>query len=355
MSATPFDDPVQFETIFTDGLRRLAQESDLGVFILAAANASSEAGLFADLTPHLQAQFDRLRTDLRQELLQGKCLRAPQDDLIVFLQLTLMEMSALQVTEERRLGPWIVQFNALRALRPGRATSRKDIRLALPFDANGFHFDRDFLRREVFWEGQLDKLPVRLLYNKFPFARMHAILVPEPARHLPQFLTARHHRYAFSLVKDLAAGLPGLGLAYNSLGAYASVNHLHFQLFVEPAGLPVHADQWQHNGGANPYPANCRAYNDADRAWEAIDSLHRQGRAYNLLYTGGRVLVFPRPAQDTREPPSWGPGFAWYEMCGAVVTSNRDTFEQLRAEDISAALAQASSFDPIADATPHQG
>lgn len=348
MQASPFSSTSRFHSTFSEGLHLLARESDLGAFILAAANASTEAALFKAMLPSLHDQFHGLHTQLREQLTQGRRPQVPQDDLMVFLQLALMGLSALRITEERHAGIWTVQFNPLRALRPSRAATRKDIRLAMPFDTAGFHFDRDFLRREVFWEGTLHDLPIRLLYNKFPFARMHGILVPEPTRHLPQYLTERHHCYAFSVVNDLADLLPGLSLAYNSLGAYASVNHLHFQLFVDPTELPAQAPQWQHNGGSTPYPAQCLRFDNAQTGWHCIESLHKQGQPYNLLYSNRSVLVFPRPEKANQPPPSWSPGFAWFEMCGAVVTANRETFEQLGEDEISGVLAACSSFAPVA-------
>ncbi len=101
---------------------------------------------------------------------------------------------------------------------------------------------------------------MRVLYNKFPFAPWHLLVVPEPEQTLPQFLTQTHHARMMALVTEQADALPGLGMAFNSLGAYASINQLHFQGFVREAPFPVELPRWRHNGGEDEYPLECWHY-----------------------------------------------------------------------------------------------
>jgi hypothetical protein len=147
------------------------------------------------------------------------------------------------------------------------------------------------------------------------------------------------HGWAWNVAAELGAGLPGFGLAYNSLGAQASVNHLHFQSFMAATDLPVLSPHFTHNGGNRPYPLPCQVANAADTAWLMLDELHQQATPYNLVYTPGRLHILPRLPQGSHANPDWGAGLAWSELAGAVTVFTREDFEALTEPDISAALS----------------
>ena len=131
-----------------------------------------------------------------------------------------------------------------------------------------------------------------------------------------------------------------MGFGYNSLGAFASVNHLHFQMFVKPAGLPVmHADL-QHNGGNTPYPTHCAAFDTPESAWVLLSELHTNNTPYNLLYSKDRLYIFPRQKQGCYAQPAWTSGFAWLEMAGGMITFNRENYVNLDQATIAQELAK---------------
>jgi ATP adenylyltransferase/5',5'''-P-1,P-4-tetraphosphate phosphorylase II len=231
-----------------------------------------------------------------------------------------------------------VFFNPIRALRPPRMSGLKFESLLRPFDPSGFHFNRAFLAREIFWEGELAGKPARILYNKFPFAQLHGLLVPEPARQSPQYLTPELHAWAWDIC--VLSDLPGLCLGYNSYGAGASVNHLHFQSFVQPRPLPVQDPRFVHNGGTQPYPLLCQRYADAESAWLQIDQLHQSNTPYNLVYSQAGLHLIPRVPQDSKQLTAACNGYGWSEMAGAVTLFSREAFEHLDAETFEAELAQ---------------
>jgi hypothetical protein len=86
------------------------------------------------------------------------------------------------------------------------------------------------------------------------------------------------------MAEVLGRSLPGVGLAYNGFGAFASVNHLHFQFFVRGEPLPIADPAWHHNGGGIRYPIGCTTYHGVDPAWDAISALNAEGASYNLIY-----------------------------------------------------------------------
>jgi hypothetical protein len=258
---------------------------------------------------------------------------------VVFLKLLAIGIDDLSTTTWRRAGPWEIQFNPVRALRPARSSAARIDSLTAPFDPRGFHFDRPFLRPETLWEGELLGWAGRLLYNKFPFVPLHGLWVPEPAAGRPQRLTGQDHARLWQVAAALGETLPGFGLAYNSYGAHASVNHLHFQSFVRPEPLPVEDPGWAHNGGQDAYPLDCAVFADPDAAWAAIAGLHAANRPYHLICRPGRLYLLPRAFQGTRPHAAWTTGLAWYEAAGGVTTFNAEDFERLDAAAITAEVA----------------
>lgn len=339
MNDFPFRHRADLEHRFSAGLAAmLAAHEGLGVHILVLANALQDPGLWQSLRPELGRRHALLQDRVAADLRQGRRSREPVDDLLVFLQLMAMGFEHLAPVEERRLegesgdGPaWELQFNPVRALRPARMSETQVEGLRRPFDAAGFHFNKPFLAREVFWNGELAGKPTRLLYNKFPFAPLHGLLVPEPERQLPQYLSPELHGWAWEVAAS-ARGVPGFGLAYNSYGAYASVNHLHFQSFVRERPLPAWA--------AGSYPLDRQRFSDTEEAWFALDALHEAEVAYNLLYAADGMLLIPRASQGRVAAEPWSAGFAWSEMAGIFPVASRDDYLALAATTLAAALGR---------------
>jgi len=335
----PFTSPDALHRRFVAGLdAMLSQHDGLGVYILVLANAAQDPALWQPLRDKLIARHRDHAAALKAALRNGAKLAAPEDDLMVFLKLLAMdlgpdEFEQLQVSPHRRLGPWEVQFNPLRALRPARMSEARVEGLLRPFDAAGFHFNKPFLAKEVLWQGELAGKPARLLYNKFPFAPLHGLLAPEPELQRPQYLSPELHGWAWEVAQQASAGIEGFGLAYNSYGAYASVNHLHFQTFVRVQALPLQSLD------PRGYPLPVQRYDDMQSAWFGLDELHRQSTPYNLIYDANGVSVVARARQGEVPLQAWSPGFAWSEMAGAFSVSSRADYDGLTETVIEQALA----------------
>jgi hypothetical protein len=335
----PFTTLHTLQQDFADGLAdMLAAHRSLGVHILVLANAAYDTSLWQQLAPALGRRHAELADAIASALRRGAALAEPDDDVMVFLKLHMIGFERLGLVETRRAGPWQVTFNPLRALRPPRISGQRFNGLVRSFDPAGFHFNKPFLAREVLWEGELAGKPARLLYNKFPFARLHGLLVPEPSRELPQCLTPELHDWAWDLCTH--AAIPGLCLAYNSSGAGASVNHLHFQSFVQTEPLPVQDRRFVHNGGSEPYPLPCRRHTDPRAAWLEIDSLHQGNIPYNLVYARDGLHLIARVPQDSAQLDASSRGHGWSEMAGAVTLFSREAWEALEAPAFEAMLAR---------------
>ncbi|MGA9164182.1 MAG: hypothetical protein WBZ31_06965 [Thiobacillus sp.] len=338
----PFTSAATLEQDFADGLAAmLARHRGLGTYILVLANAAYDASLWARLAPALAVRHAELAESLTEALRTGRQLSEPDDDVLVFLKLHAIGFSHLQTLQSRRVGAWEVLFNPIRALRPPRMSGVRFERLLRPFDPAGFHFNQGFLAREIFWEGDLAGKPVRLLYNKFPFARLHGLLVPEPVREIPQYLTPELHGWAWELCTH--TDVPGFCLGYNSYGAGASVNHLHFQSFVQASPLPVQHTCFVHNGGTQPYPLPCQRFADAAAAWFQLDQFHQQNTPYNLIYSRDCLHLVARVPQDSGKLSAQCRGYGWSEMAGVATRFSREAFDRLSAAEFEAELA---SFTP---------
>lgn len=340
MSALPslFSGQGQLEHAFADGLEEmLRQHRGLGVYILVLANAAYDAALWRRFEAPLAARHAELAAALTERLRTNAPLQEPEDDVVVFLKLMAIGFEHVESVQTREPGNWQLAFNPVRALRPPRFSGQRLTGLLRPFDACGFHFNKPFLAREVFWQGLLAGKPARMLYNKFPFARLHGLLVPEPASELPQYLTEALHHWAWECSAQVA--VPGFCLAYNSLGAGASVNHMHFQSFVQTEPLPVQRADFRHNGGDRAYPLPCLRFEDATQAWDALDELNRNNQTYNLLY-GQQVLhLIPRKPQGTESLNARANGYGWIDMAGAINLFTREEFDGMTVADIEAELA----------------
>lgn len=328
-----FSSTTRFRDAFESGLASLLEAHDgLGVFILAQANAAFDSSVRERLAGPLQRRFKRLS--------ERPPASAPDDDLAVFRRLQAIGPGALEPTRFRRAGPWELQFNPLRGFRPKRMADAVVTQLRKPFDPDGFHFNKPFLRKEAFWSGVINGTPMELLYNKFPFAPLHGLLVPDREAQTPQFLDEARHHHLWAMTEALGAAMPGVGFGYNAYGAYASVNHLHFQMFVRETPLPVQEARWGHNGGAMAYPTTVLRHEDPYEAWDCIHGLHRQSTPYNLLYFPNHALIFPRRFQGGYAHSDWTSGYAWYELGGGATTIDQVDFERLGAADMTAELAR---------------
>lgn len=339
MDRHPFSSSESFRQAFSTGLSELLQRGGLGPFILVCANATFNQEIYSATAAGLETLYQRLREQYVSALESGRAIQEVEEDLLVFLKIHAVGLEKLKHTEQRQAGKWELQFNHLRSFRPKRITARVPTGIYADFEEASFHFNKGFMQKEAFWAGMLGGKDATLYYNKYPFVDFHGLLVPEREHRLPQFLTAEHHDYIWNLTAQLAETLDGVGFGYNSIGAFASVNHLHFQMFIKPLGFPVMAKDWLHNGGSEAYPTQCLAFDDSHAAWRCIESLHLGEVAYNLWYAPGRLFVFPRKKQGDYAQPSWTSGFTWHELAGGIIAFNREDYESLGESTIHKELA----------------
>ncbi len=342
MSHSPFSSTETFWNSFNSGFAPLLDHEQLGTFILVLANASFDPSLQRTLHSQIEARYHQLYRRFEEQLLCGEIPSESDEDLLVFFKIATVGLGRIANSETRTIGEWEVQFNPLRAFRPRRISAAVSDATHLPFCRESFHFNKPFMDKEIFWSGELEGKTVDLYYNKYPFTQGHGLLVPERQQENPQLLTEVYHHYLHTVAATLEQSLPGSGFGYNSYGAYASVNHLHFQMFLRQQPFPIESPQWKHNGGDRSYPAHCFHTQRATEAWQWIDHCHQQGTPYNLLYIGKQCYVLPRLRQGEDHPPHWSSGFSWHEMAGGMLTSSRSGFGEINSDAIETLLGEMS-------------
>lgn len=336
MSQDPiFKSEDNFRQAFLTGLEKMLTSDELGAFVLVLANASFDAEIYNWLKKRLARRFEWwVEQFQRYEEAQ---MQYAADDVAVFKQLMKLGVDALSLTEQRMQDIWQLQYNQLRSFRPARNAGRKFTTISEAFDPGGFNFNKPFLQKEVFWQGEILGRQVKLLYNKFPFASLHGLFVIEPDDNKPQLLQKQDHEFVWQFLQALDPDL-AMGMGYNSLGAYASINHQHFQSFVSKKKYPIELACWEHNGGTMHYPLACRKFVQVEEAWSYLDSLHAANIPYNLLYRGDEMFCINRAFQGSYQHSNWTAGFAWSETAGVITTASMEDFHGLDTNAIQAEM-----------------
>ncbi|CAI9773427.1 unnamed protein product [Fraxinus pennsylvanica] len=146
---------------------------------------------------------------------------------------------------------FIAQLNEGRHLKKRPTEFRVD-KVLQPFDENKFNFTK-VGQEEVLFQFEpsdddevqflpsapidVENSPSVVAINVSPIEYGHVLLIPRILECLPQ----RIDRESFLLALYMAAeaGNPYFRLGYNSLGAFATINHLHFQAYYLAVPFPI--------------------------------------------------------------------------------------------------------------------
>lgn len=146
---------------------------------------------------------------------------------------------------------FVAQLNEGRHLKK-RPTEFQVDKVMQPFDENKFNFTKVGLEEVLFQfeaseDGEIhfypnapidaDKSPSVVAINVSPIEYGHVLLIPRILEHLPQRID--HESLLLALYMAHEAGNPYFRLGYNSLGAFATINHLHFQAYYLAVPFPI--------------------------------------------------------------------------------------------------------------------
>jgi hypothetical protein len=288
------------------------------------------------------------------------------------------------------LGGVVAQFDPSHLISKRPPSIGDAIRVKKPHDPSAFNFCRvaqlehlceiDGDRGHVHWKDASDTTREAatadghlLVVNVNPLWEGHGLFVPFVDRLLPQVLTCEGIRAALEFA---ARGGAGIRLGFNSLGAFASVNHLHFHvgfmrdtfpsgmfpcesasrlLLVSTSSLSLHkTTSW-------PLPMLVYAVSkgadasDARREREVISSalditvhaLQEANIAHNVLVSNSGLLVYLVPRQLQRGGPSedGSMAVALAEICGLAVTYSEESFHAMN-QDLFDRTLRSAALDP---------
>lgn len=203
-----------------------------------------------------------------------------------------------------------------------------------------------------------------VIINASPLEFGHCLLVPEPSRCHPQVLTPPALR--FGLESVFLSADPGYRVGFNSLGAFASVNHLHLHGYYLNHALRI---EWGRTELICPkhrlyrlldFPTAFMFYTEGREGARAVaacvcrltDLLVEKNIAHNVFLTRGchpdsehkaarsvrhgvRVFIWPRVACfGAKEESAFN--VALCELAGHLPVKNRDDFEGLDEDGVRA-------------------
>lgn len=129
----------------------------------------------------------------------------------------------------------------------------------------------------------IDKIEIRMIINKSPLTKYHTVVCPDVKRNLVQRVTSSSLRFCINFLRNVDD--PNMRMGYNSPGALASVNHLHFHLLNMPQELYIDNVDLQELAGDyafrlrkdSPTEAICfvfRAKDNEEQVLEKTNTIH---------------------------------------------------------------------------------
>lgn len=274
---------------------------------------------------------------------------------------------------------FIAQLNEGRHLKKRPTEFRVD-KVLQPFDANKFNFtkvgqEEVLFQFEASEDGEVqffpnapidvENSPSVVAINVSPIEYGHVLLIPRILECLPQ----RIDRESFLLALYMAAeaGNPFFRLGYNSLGAFATINHLHFQAYYLAVPFPIEKAPTKKittlSNGVNisellKYPVRGLVFEGGNALSDLSDSvsdacicLQDNNIPYNVLISdcGKRIFLLPQcyaekqalgevsaELLDTQVNP------AVWEISGHMVLKRRKDYDEASEENAWRLLAEVS-------------
>ena len=281
------------------------------------------------------------------------------------------------------VGDCLVQYNMIRGYRPVREAQAEQLNIDAKFNPAKFHYADPRLcpPETVFMTDEYKGTQFDLLFNKYPFTPFHFLLVPERGKMHNQYIGGGNFRFVEAVWQFMEeAKDPALRVAFNSLGAHASVNHMHFQAFFADdkfslpieaklpwilpgaaimTNLPIKHAVWIAKNSDNPAEALTQLQMFTNRLHEIAKQAETDSSidspAYNLYFTNRGIALFPRRHQGQgkyleilqritkiEDGKKFTTGYAFMEMLGEIICPNQNGFKSVTPDDINEVYSNLS-------------
>ncbi|XP_030510930.1 GDP-L-galactose phosphorylase 2 [Cannabis sativa] len=274
---------------------------------------------------------------------------------------------------------FIAQLNEGRHLKKRPTEFRVD-KVLQPFDESKFNFtkvgqEEVLFQFEASEDGDVQFIPNAPIYaenspsvvaiNVSPIEYGHVLLIPRILDCFPQRIDRESLLLAIHMAAE--AGSPYFRLGYNSLGAFATINHLHFQAYYLAVPFPIEKAPTKKttslDGGVKiseivNYPVRGLVFeggNTVEHLSNAVSDacicLQDNNIPYNVLIAdcGNRIFVLPQcyaekqalgevsaELLDTQVNP------AVWEISGHMVLKRKKDYEEASEENAWKLLAEVS-------------
>ncbi|KAF5727945.1 hypothetical protein HS088_TW21G00085 [Tripterygium wilfordii] len=274
---------------------------------------------------------------------------------------------------------FIAQLNEGRHLKKRPTEFRVD-KVLQPFDGNKFNFTK-VGQEEVLFQFEtseddevqffpdapidVENSPSVVAINVSPIEYGHVLLIPRILECLPQKIDQESLLLALHMAAE--AGNPYFRLGYNSLGAFATINHLHFQAYYMAMPFPVEKAPTKKittsDGGVKvsellKYPVRGLVFEGGNTledlsniVSDACICLQNNNIPYNVLIadSGKRLFLFPQCYAEKQALGEVSPELldtqvnpAVWEISGHMVLKRKEDYEEACEENAWKLLAVVS-------------
>ncbi|KAJ4725150.1 GDP-L-galactose phosphorylase 1-like protein [Melia azedarach] len=274
---------------------------------------------------------------------------------------------------------FIAQLNEGRHLKKRPTEFRVD-KVLQPFDGNKFNFtkvgqEEVLFQFEASEDGEVqffpnapvdvENSPSVVAINVSPIEYGHVLLIPRILDCLPQRID--RDSFLLALYMAVEAGNPYFRLGYNSLGAFATINHLHFQAYYLAVPFPIEKAPTKKiitsNGGVKisellNYPVRGLVFEGgnsmqdlSNTVSDACICLQDSNIAYNVLISdcGKRIFLLPQCYAEKQALGEVSPELldtqvnpAVWEISGHMVLKRKKDYEEASDENAWRLLAEVS-------------
>lgn len=249
----------------------------------------------------------------------------------------------IKLNTESDIGSLVLHINRIRECRPQGLAKSSDVKIDAPRKPGDFHFGGLECDYEQFYKIE----DYDILYNRYPFAPFHFLMVPDRK---PKDEKNIHNQY---LDPETDQGVleailrivqnpdyKGIRIGYNSLGAHASRNGFHFHGFIVndnwAPSIENKIKDLKKSGRMNNYYGLAEwitkedgidALKDFLKNIYMINKIGNENSSvtYNLYFTPEGIACFPRKHQGDKtyrkllDDSNFTTGYAFFEMCGDIV------------------------------------
>ncbi|RZC46189.1 hypothetical protein C5167_039139 [Papaver somniferum] len=274
---------------------------------------------------------------------------------------------------------FIAQLNEGRHLKKRTTEFRVD-KVLQPFDGSKFNFTKVGQEEVLFQfeetdgdEAQFfpsapidtDNSPSVVAINVSPIEYGHVLLIPRILECLPQSIDHKSLLLAIQMAAE--AGNPYFRLGYNSLGAFATINHLHFQAYYLAVPFPIEKAATRKISILNNevkvsellnYPVRGLVFEGGNNMLALSDAvsdscicLQDSNIPYNVLIadSGKRVFALPQCYAEKQALGEVNPELldtqvnpAVWEISGHMVLKRKQDYEEASEENAWRLLAEVS-------------